>query len=81
MSREEWHYFRLIIAIITVSAPSSSANGGPLNVEAILGAARAFPAIDILQQETDDETMVELAIALSLQVSVRISITLYLLRI
>lgn len=52
-----------------VAPAGPSGNSGPLNVEAILGAAGAFPAIDILQPDTDDETMVELAIALSLQVN------------
>lgn len=51
-----------------VASPGPSGNSGLLNVEAILGTEGGFPAIDVLQPDTDDETMVELAIALSLQV-------------
>lgn len=43
-------------------------------IEALLGAPGAFPPLLDIPPDADDETMVELAIALSLQVSTRIMI-------
>lgn len=45
-------------------------------IEALLGAPGAFPPLLDIPPDADDETMVELAIALSLQVSIVIAIVI-----
>lgn len=56
-----------VIFIVGFSASSSSISDG--SVETLLNATGNFPALMDIAPDTDDETLVELAIALSLQVS------------
>lgn len=58
--------------IIGAGARGVSVNVNP--IEALLGAPGAFPPLLDIPPDADDETMVELAIALSLQVSKLIAI-------
>jgi hypothetical protein len=58
--------------IIGAGASGVSVNMNP--IEALLGAPGAFPPLLDIPPDADDETMVELAIALSLQVSKLIAI-------
>lgn len=46
-------------------------------IEALLGAPGAFPPLLDIPPDADDETMVELAIALSLQVSTSVVVFSY----
>ncbi|XP_077460740.1 E3 ubiquitin-protein ligase UBR4 isoform X2 [Stigmatopora argus] len=59
--------FEMVSESMVLETPENLNNGNPSPLEALLAGAEGFPPILDIPPDADDETMVELAIALSLQ--------------